>query len=71
MLVTDNASGTCRSRMAERFISCPVFIIHRILTFKLDFKLDLLQVAFSFMLLHDSCILHIRVRSKVIILKHH
>ena len=27
MLVTDNASGTCRSRMAVRFISCPVFII--------------------------------------------
>ena len=50
MLVTDNASGTCRSRMAVRFITCPVFIIdnyvtwlmlkHRILVFKLDFKLD-------------------------------
>ena len=27
MLVTDNVSGTCRSRMAVSFISCPVFII--------------------------------------------
>ena len=47
MLVTDNESGTCRSRMAVRFITCPVFIIddyvtrlvlkHRSLVFKLDF----------------------------------
>ena len=27
MLVTDNVSGTCRSRMAVSFISCPVVII--------------------------------------------
>ena len=27
MLVTDYVSGTCRSRMAVRFSSCPVFII--------------------------------------------
>ena len=26
MVVTDNVSGTCRSRMAVRFIPCPVFI---------------------------------------------
>ena len=54
MLVTDNVSGTCRSRMAVRFITCPVFIIdnyvtrlvlkHRILVFKLDLKLDLIQM---------------------------
>ena len=78
MLVTDNVSGTCRSRMAVRFITCPVFIInnyvtrlvlkHRILVFKLDLKLDLLQMALKFMLLQDSCIRPIRVRSKVIIL---
>ena len=61
--------------MAFRFITCPVFIIdnyvtrlvlkHRILVFKLDFKLDLLQMALNFMLLQDSCIRPIRVRSKV------
>ena len=78
MLVTDNVSGTCRSRMAVRFITCPVFIIdnyvtrlvlkHRILVFKSDFKLDLLQMALSFMLLQDSWIQPVRVRSKVIIL---
>ena len=53
MLVTDNVSGTYRSRMAVKFIACPVFIIdnyivrlvlkHRTLVFKLDFKLDLIQ----------------------------
>ena len=48
MLVTDNVSGTCRSRMAVRFILCRVFITD--------------------MLLQDSCIRPIRVRSKVIIL---
>ena len=52
MLVTDYVSGTCRSRMAVRFITYPVFMIdnyvtrpvlkHRILVFKLDFKLDLI-----------------------------
>ena len=78
MLVTDNVSGTCWSRMAVRFISCPVFIIDtyvtrlvlklKILVFKLDFKLDLLQMTLNFMLLQDSCIRFIRVRSKVIIL---
>ena len=61
--------------MAFRFITCPVFIIdnyvtrlvlkHRILVFKLDFKLDLLQMALNFMLLQDSCIRPVRVRSKV------
>ena len=75
ILVTDNAIGTCRSRMAVRFITCPVFIIdnyvtrlvlkHRILVFKLDFKLDLLQMALNFMLLQDSYIRPIRDRSKV------
>ena len=78
MLVTVNISGTCRSRMAVRFIICLAFIIdnyvtrlvlkHRILVFKLDFKLDLLQMALNFMLLQDSCIRPIQVRSKVIIL---
>ena len=78
MLVTDNVSGTCRSRMAVRFITYPVFIIdnyvtrlvlkHRILVFKLDFKLDLIQMALNFMLLQDRCIRHIRIRAKVIIL---
>ena len=76
MLVTDNVSGTRRSRMAVRFMSCPVFIIgvirlvlkHRILVFKLDFKLDLLQMTLNFMLLQNSYMRHIRVRSKVIIL---
>ena len=76
MLVTDNVSGTCRSRMAVRFITCPVFIIDNYVTrlglkhriFKLDFKLDLLQMAINFMLLQDSCMRPIRVRSKVIIL---
>ena len=79
MLVTDNVSRTCRSRMVVRFITCPVFITdnyvtrlvlkHRILVFKLDFKLDLIQMAHNFMLLQDRCIRPIRVRSKVIILK--
>ena len=41
---------------------------HRILAFKLDFKLDLLKMTLNFMLLQDSYIRHIRVRSKVIIL---
>ena len=76
MLVTDNVSGICRSRMAVRFITCPVIIIDNYVTrlvlkhriFKLGFKLDLLQMALSFMLLQDSCIRPIRVRSKVIIL---
>ena len=78
MLVTDNVSSTCRSRMAVRFITCPVFIIdkyvtrlvlkNRILVLKLDFKLDLLQMALNFMALQDSCIRPIRCRSKVIIL---
>ena len=75
MLVTDNVSGTCRSRMAVIFTTCPVFIIdnyvtrlvlkHRILVFKLDFKLDLLHQRYAF---EDSCIRPIRVRSEVIIL---
>ena len=55
MLVTDNVSGTCtcRSRMAVRFIYfmssahnryvTRLVLKHRILVFKLDFKLDLLQ----------------------------
>ena len=61
--------------MAVRFIICPVFIIdnyvtrlvlkHRILVFKLDFKLDLLQMALNFMLLQDTCTRPLRVRSKV------
>ena len=76
MLVTENVSGTYRSRMAVRFITCPVFIIDNYVTrlvlkqriFKLDFKLDLLQMALNFMLLQDSYIRPIRVRSKVIIL---
>ena len=61
--------------MAVRFITCPVFIIdnyvtrlvlkHRILVFKIDFKHDLLQMALNFMLLQDSCIRPIRVRSEV------
>ena len=64
--------------MAVRFITCPVFIIdnyvtrlvlkHRILVFKLDFKLDLLQMALNFMLLQDSCIRPIRVRSKALLI---
>ena len=57
-------------------MSCPVFIIgvtrlvlkHRILVFKLDFKLDLLPMTLNVMLLQDNYIQHIRVRSKVIIL---
>ena len=32
MLVTDNVSGTCRSRMAVRFITCPMFIIDNYVT---------------------------------------
>ena len=64
MLVTDNVSGTCRSRMVVRFITCPVIIIDNYMTrlvlkhriFKLDFKLDLLQMALNFMLLQDICI---------------
>ena len=77
MLVTDNVSGTCGPRMAIRFISCPVVhnryvtrlvLKNRILVFKLDFKLDFLQMTFNFMLLKDSYIRPIRVRSKVIIL---
>ena len=36
--------------------------------FKLDFKLDLLQMALNFMLLQDSCIRPIQVRSREIIL---
>ena len=78
MLVTDSVSGTYRSRMAIRFITYPVFIIdnyvtslvlkHRILVFKLDFKLDIIQIALNFMLLQDNCIRPIRVTSKVIIL---
>ena len=79
MLVTDNVSGTCRSRMAVRFISCRVMWVYnryviklvlknRILVFKLDFKIDLLQMTLNFMLLQDSCVRPIRVRSKVIIL---
>ena len=67
MLVSDNASGTCRSRMAVRYVTRLV-LKHRILVFKLDFKLDLLQMTLNFMLLKDSCIRLIRVRSKVIIL---
>ena len=73
-----NVSGTCRSRMAVRLITCSAFIIdnyvtrlvikHRILVFKLDFKLDLLQMALNFMLLQDGCIRPIRVRSKEVIL---
>ena len=61
--------------MEVRFITCLVFIIdsdvtrlvliHRILVFKIDFKLDLLQMALNFMLLQDSCIRPKRVRSKV------
>ena len=77
MLVTDNVSGTCGPRMAIRFFSCPV--VHNryatrlvlkniILVFKLDFKLDFLQMTLNFMLLKDSYIRPIRVRSKVIIL---
>ena len=70
MLVTDNVSGTCRLRMAVRFITCPVFTIDNYVTrlvlkhriFKLDFKLDLLQMALNFILLQDSCIRPIRVR---------
>ena len=31
---------------------------HRILVFKLDFKLDLLQMTLNFMLLQDSCMLY-------------
>ena len=64
MLVTDNVSGTCRSRMAVIFTTCPVFIIdnyvtrlvlkHRILVFKLDFKLDLLQMTLNVMLLRTA-----------------
>ena len=76
MLVTDNASGICRSRMvADLFMSrvhnryvTRLVLKHRILVFKLDFKFDLLQMILNFMLLQDSCIRHIRVRSKVIIL---
>ena len=57
MLVTDNVSGTYRSRMAVRFITCPVFRIDNYVTrlvlkyriFQLDFKLDLLQMALNFM----------------------
>ena len=64
MLVTDNASGTCRSRMAVRFISCRVHnkyvarlvLKHRILVFKLEFKLVSLQMTLNFLLLQDSCI---------------
>ena len=41
---------------------------HRILVFKLDFHLDLLQMTLNVMLLQDSCIRHIRFRCKVIIL---
>ena len=40
----------------------------RIVVFKLDFKLDLLQMTLNSMLLQDSCIQPIRVRSKLIIL---
>ena len=78
MLVTDSISGACRSRMAVRYITCLAFIIdnyvtrlvlkHRILVFKLDFKLDLLQMALNFILLQDSCIRPIQVRSREIIL---
>ena len=57
MLVTDNVSGTRRPRMAVRFMPCPVFIIG-----------DLLQMTLNFMLLQNSYMRHIRVRSKVIIL---
>ena len=38
---------------------------HRILVFKLEFKLDLLQMALNFMLLQDSWMRPIQVRSKV------
>ena len=41
---------------------------HRILIFRLDFRLDLLQMTVNFMLLQNSCIRHIQVRWKVIIL---
>ena len=40
---------------------------HRILVFKLDFKLDFYRLL-NFMLLQDSCIRHIRFRCKAIIL---
>ena len=75
--VIDNVSGTCRSRMAVRNYFLPsvhnryvtrMVLKHRILVFKLDFKLDLLQMTFNFMLLQHSCIRPIRVRSKIIIL---
>ena len=61
MLVTDNVSGTCRSRMAIYFMSnihnryvTRLVLKLRILAFKSDFKLHLLQMTLNFMLLQAA-----------------